>query len=129
MIFLQNLYSLWHRCEAIKVNCVPELMAYPTVFLVPKFEFLELDNVFGCFRKPKQYPNQIFCPIEKIFIFRELRADFRRSQKKFMQLFVISWFRPKFSRFQRRFPLKVIFWKPSRLFLQVFDWIHFTPDR
>ena len=76
--------------KLVYVNCVRELMAYPTVFLVPKFEFLELGNVFGCFRKPKQYPNQIFCPIEKILFFREMRADFRRSLKKFMQLFIIS---------------------------------------
>ena len=60
-------------------------MAYPTVFLVPKFEFLELDNVFGCFRKPKQYPNQIFCPIEKILFFHEMRAHFRHTVEKLKQ--------------------------------------------
>ena len=60
-------------------------MAYPTVFLVTKFEFLELGNVFGCFRKPKQYPNQIFCPIEKILIFREMGADFGLSIEKLKQ--------------------------------------------
>ena len=29
------------------IKCVRELISHPTHFLVPKIEFLELDNVFG----------------------------------------------------------------------------------
>ena len=50
-------------------------MDQPTHFLVSKIEFLELDNVFGCFGQGIHFPNQIFCPIEKILIFREMRAQ------------------------------------------------------
>ena len=42
---------------------------------MPKIKFWELDNVFGCFGRGIHFPNQIFCPIEKILIFREMRAQ------------------------------------------------------
>ena len=57
------------------LKCVYELISHPTHFLVPKIEFLELGNVFRCFGQGIHFPNQIFCPIEKILIFREMGAE------------------------------------------------------
>ena len=61
--------SLSKLCDRISCS--------PYGFFIPKIEFLELDNDFGHFAKHEQYPNQIFCPIEKILIFREMQANFR----------------------------------------------------
>ena len=49
-------------------------MEHSTCFMVAKIEFLELDNVFGHSEQGIQFPNQIFCPIEKMMIFREMEA-------------------------------------------------------
>ena len=57
------------------IKCVHKFKGHPTHFLVPKIEFLELGNVVGCFEQGIHFPNQIFCPIEKILIFREMRAQ------------------------------------------------------
>ena len=50
-------------------------MVHPTHFLVAKIEFWELDNLFGCFGRGIHFPNQIFLPIGKISIFREMRTE------------------------------------------------------
>ena len=57
------------------VKCVPESNAHPTRFLVAKIEFWELGDVFGCFGRGIHFPNQIFCPIGKMSIFREMGAQ------------------------------------------------------
>ena len=53
------------------------------------FEFLELDNVSGCFGRGIHFPNQIFCPIEKILIFREMRVQKVALGEKIV---AISWY-------------------------------------
>ena len=57
---------------------------------MPKIEFLELDNVFGCFGRGIHFPNQSFCPIEKILIFREMGAKKLALAKKDVTIFEIT---------------------------------------
>ena len=57
---------------------------------MPKIQFLELDNNFGHSMQGIHFPEQSFCPIEKILIFREMGTKKLTLAKKDVASFEIT---------------------------------------